>query len=525
MMEGRRSGIVRSSLTSLRAAACTGRDAMVRYITLLGMLLVALMPRSLSAGEEHAPPAAAPAAAPAVTHHSIEVNGKRLAYTATAGYLTLTDKEGKPQANIFFVAYTKDGDESVTRRPLAFAFNGGPGASSVWLHLGGIGPKRVPLAGDGTQLPVVDRLVDNEWTWLTFTDLVFIDPVGTGYSRAAPGVDASQFYNVPGDIDASGEFIRRYVTQYERWLSPKLVIGESYGTTRAAGLATRLPQAAGLDLAGVVLLSSALSFQTFFPEGGNDLPYPLALPTFTAVAAYHQRLPAAAPDLAQVEQWALTEYAAALAQGDRLPEAERSRLLDRLVQLTGLPRDYLEMSHLRVGAAQFTKELLRDQGRVVGLLDGRVAGVDTSALGEFPEYDPSLFLTTGPYVAVINDYLRRDLGFETTLRYEYLSRQVNREWKYASAGRGYLYVADDLAEAMTKDRRLRVFSGAGRYDLTTPYLSQQYTFDHMELDPSVRGRLTFKVYPSGHQLYTDLASLKELTADAAAFVDGTRAGR
>jgi carboxypeptidase C (cathepsin A) len=477
----------------------------------LGILLVTATAR---AANTNVSPSVLPSA-PVVTHHALKLDGEILDYTATAGCLPLQDEAGRLQANIFFVAYTKDGVESLARRPITFAFNGGPGAASVWLHLGALGPKRVALGDSGLALPATDRLVENDQTWLGFTDLVFVDPIGTGYSRAASDVDAKQFYNVPKDVEVAARFIRQYVSRYERWLSPKFVVGESYGTTRAAGLANRLQHATGMNLNGVILLSSALSFETFSYDRGNDVAFALALPSFAAAASYHQK---ATADLAKVEQWALDEYLPALAQGDALPKAEQRRIVERMAKYTGLSTNYIATSRLRVSAVRFTKELLRAEARTIGLMDSRVVGVDVTPRGEYPHFDPAFFLVTGPFVATLNDYLRHDLDCETNIPYEFLSEKVNRAWKWIEQGQGYVDVADDLAEAMTRDPHLRVFAAAGIYDLTTPYLGQRYAFDHMALDPSLRHNLTFVTYPAGHQIYTDPASLKKLRVDAAAFV-------
>lgn len=464
------------------------------------------------------------------TYHSIKLHGKTLDYTATAGYLLLRDDQGKLQAKIFFVAYTKQGVSDLSRRPISFAFNGGPGASTVFLHLGGLGPIRVPLGADGTKLPARDELTENAQTWLEFTDLVFVDPIGTGYSRAAKGVDAKTFYDVRKDIDVAADFIRLYVTTYHRWLSPKFVIGESYGTTRAAGLASQLQNKGGINLAGVILLSTALDFQAFQSGNGNDLPYALDLPTFTAVAAYHHVLPAESSralhqTLARAADWALNDYLTALAKGDTISHSERARVVAQLTQYTGLPTNYIEASRCRISASRFAKELLRSRNRTVGLLDGRVIGINRSRLGEYPRYDPAMFLVTGPYKAALIHYLRQDLNFKSTRDYKVFSGEVNHDWKWDTGGGGYPYVAGDLADAMSKDPRFRVFVGAGMYDLTTPYLGQQYTFDHLGLDPALRRNITFRLYPSGHQIYTDNASLKRLTSDVTKFVKQTLPGR
>jgi carboxypeptidase C (cathepsin A) len=460
-----------------------------------------------------------------VTRHSLKVEGETLKYRATAGYMPLRDEAGKLQARIFFIAYEREGSGERAQRPLTFAFNGGPGASSIWLHLGALGPKRVLLAADGTALPTADRLVDNECTWLGFTDLVFVDPIGTGYSRAAEGVDAKPFYAVAKDVEVAATFIRLYVTQHERWLSPKYVVGESYGTTRAAGLANHLQETTGMNLSGAILISSALNFESFSFGEGNDLPCTLVLPSCTAAAWYHKKLAAdlqgdLTQTLARAQDWAMTEYSAALAKGDTLPDAERHRVAGQLAAYTGLAKDFVEMSRLRIGSGRFIKELLRRESRIIGMMDSRVTSPDMELQGDYPHFDPAMFTVTGPFVATLNDYLRRDLKFQTDLPYEFLSREVNQAWKWTSGGQGYLYVADDLAAAMTRDNHFRVFAAAGLYDLTTPYLTQQYTFDHLGLDASRRSNLIFMTYPSGHQIYTDPPSLKKLKADVETFVKG-----
>ncbi|HTR35772.1 MAG TPA: hypothetical protein VMH80_07725 [Bryobacteraceae bacterium] len=482
-------------------------------ILLVGLLLS----NGRSYGDETNVPTASAAVSeqPMVTHHSIRIDGTSLDYAATAGFLPLRDDSGKLQANMFFVAYTKEGETNRSSRPITFAFNGGPGASSMWLHLGALGPKRVALPANGMKLPETNRLVENDETWLDFGDLVFVDPIGTGYSRAAMGVDAKQFYTLPKDIDVAARFIRTYVTQYERWLSPKFIAGESYGTTRAAALANRLQSMAGLDLNGVILLSSALSFQAFSYDGGNDIAYALAVPTFAAAASYHKK---AFTDQAAVEQWVLHDYLPALAKGDALAQDARERTIEKMAAYTGLSTNYIETSGLRVNAAGFVKELLRGEGHILGYMDSRVVGEDVIPRGEYAHFDPAFFLATGPFVSTLNDYVRHELNFQTDLPYEYLSSEVNGSWKWIEHGQGYVYVADDLAEAMTRDEHFRVFAGAGEYDLTTPWFGQKYVFDHMGLDPSRRANLTFRVYPAGHQMYTDPVSLKKLHDDVAAFV-------
>ena len=463
--------------------------------------------------------------APVVTQHAITLNGQQLTYTATAGYIPITDDSGKLQADIFYVAYTRPGTAAGAARPVTFAFNGGPGASSMWLHLG-VGPKRVVLALDGTALPNSTVLTDNEATWLDFTDLVFVDPVGTGFSRAADGVDPKQFYEVRSDIQVAGSFIRRYITRYQRWLSPKFILGESYGTTRAAGLVNRLQDVAGINVNGVILVSCALDFQTFSFDPANDLAYALVLPSYAATAWYHTKRKATQPQvdlsdtLERAEKWAISDYLVALAKGDTLSQPERNRVALQIAQYIGLPQGEIERNRLRIGPARFGRRLLRDEELILGRLDGRVTSAAIPG-SDYSDSDPAFFLVTGPLVDAINDYLERDLQYRSDLRYEFLSREANHSWKWLSGGQGYVYVADELAEAMSRDGRLRVFAGAGYFDLATPYLAQKYTFDHMGLASQLRDHITFEAYPTGHQIYADPASARKLKDDVAAFMQCT----
>jgi carboxypeptidase C (cathepsin A) len=488
------------------------------------LLLAAALLQPVTLAQTAAPPAppatpkaAAPAAA-AVTRHALAIGGERIAYTATAGFIPLTDESGKVQASIFYVAYVKD-DADPQRRPVTFAFNGGPGASSMWLHLG-VGPKRVPLPEDGTRLPAATRLADNEASWLPFTDLVFIDPVGTGYSRAGEGVDEHQFYEVVRDVQAAASFVRRWLERNQRWLSPKFIAGESYGTTRAAALVNRLQEAAGVNVNGVMLVSSVLDFQTIAFQPPNDLAFALALPSYAATLWYHRKLPGDVDaQVREAAQWALSEYLVALGKGDALSGAERDRIVVQLVRYTGLPKSEILRNHLRIGPGLFGKHVLQPATRYVGRFDARVTAAQSMAGPDRGEFDPSFFLVTGPLVEGLNAYLRSELQFSSDLRYEYLSREANRSWKWnVNNAQGFLYVADELSEAMGRDPRLKVFGAAGYYDLATPWLAQKYSFDHMELDESLRGNLTFAAYPSGHQIYTDPASALKLQADVRRFV-------
>ena len=478
---------------------------------------------------------------PSVTHHVARINGEEISYTATAGYLQTLDPAGKPRAEIFYTAYVKDDAEKSDSsapaeaaelrragRPVTFAFNGGPGAASMWLNLGALGPKRVQQADEGKSLPNPIELVDNEFTWLEFTDLVFVDPVGTGYSRPAPGVEAKTFYNVEADVESTASFIRLYVTRNERWLSPKFLAGESYGGTRAAALSTQLQNGLGMNLRGIVLISSVLDFQTISFEFGNDLPYALYLPGYTAIAWYHKKLPEdlqklQLPEaLAEAERWATEKYLPALAKGDSLTDEERSAAVKDLARYTGLPAPLLVRTNLRMPNRRFAKELLRDQSRVLGVMDGRVTGFDTDPAVPHAEYDPSFYIQTVPFVACMNAYLRSELKFETDLEYEYLNGEVSRSWKWGERNDGYLNELEALRRAVTENMQLRLFVANGIYDLNTSYFATKYALNHLGLNPNLQANVRSRQYPAGHMLYTDPACLKQLKEDVAAFYKDSR---
>ncbi len=469
------------------------------------------------------------------TSHSITIGGRDLAYTAIAGRIILKaedEKEGeKAKAAVFFIAYLLDRPEGATEadhvatRPITFSFNGGPGSSSVWLHLGVLGPRRVVLERDGQPLPPPYELVDNEFTLLDKTDLVFIDPVTTGFSRAVPGEKDKQFHGFKPDIESVGDFIRLFTSRYRRWGSPRFLIGESYGTTRAAGLSGYLQERHGLYLNGIMLVSVVLNFMTLAFDQGNDLPYILFLPTYAATARYHHRLSGEwqtelGQALAEVEAFALGEYATALLQGDALDSDSRRQLAERLARYTGLSVDYIEQSDLRINIHRFVKELLRDQRRTVGRLDSRYTGIDRDAAGEFHEFDPSLALIQGPYTGTFNDYIRRELQFESDLPYEVLTRRVH-PWSYEQNQNSYVNVGETLRKAMSMNPHLKVLVANGYYDLATPYLATKYTFNHLGLDETLRGNITMTFYEAGHMMYIHDPSLAQLKQDLDAFMDGT----
>lgn len=458
---------------------------------------------------------------PVETRHEITINGSKLAYTATAGTMPLTDENGETQAHIYYTAYTLDGQTDPAKRPLMFVFNGGPGSSSVWLHLGALGPQRVRMQDEGWLPPAPYQLVENPHTWLDLADLVFIDPVGTGLSRAVKADDSKKYWSVKGDLESVGEFIRLYLSRTKRWTSPLFLAGESYGTTRAAGLAGLLIEK-GIALNGIILISTILSFQTAHFERGNDLPYALFLPTYTATAWYHGKLPADLQQkplrdvLAEVEAWAEGEYTLALSRGDRLPAKEREAITRKLARYTGLSRQYIDGTNLRVHIHRFCKELLRDQKRTVGRLDSRFKGMDALAVTEFPEFDPSYSAILPPYTAMMNHYLRTDLGYETDEEYKILSFKVNESWEWERGK--FADTSEALRGALTRNPFMKVMVGMGYYDLATPHFAALYTLNHMDLDPSLRANIQLADYEAGHMYYLDVNALVKLKQDTANFV-------
>jgi carboxypeptidase C (cathepsin A) len=474
------------------------------------------------------PPPADPAmtdGAPVVAHHTISVAGRTLEYTTTTGMMPLRNAAtGETEARVFFVAYTLDGVADRSQRPLMFSFNGGPGSSSVWLHLGALGPRRVEMMENGEMPAPPFRLVDNDQTWLDATDLVFIDPVGTGYSRAARPELGQRYFGLQGDIQSVGDFIRLYLTKNERWTSPLFLVGESYGTTRASGLSGYLIEK-GIAFNGILLISTIMNFQTARFARGNDLPYVLFLPTYTAIAWYHKKLP---PDLQreglrrtldEVERWAATDYTTALAKGNKLTPAERQDVVNKLARYTGLSKEYVDQSDFRIEIQHFDKELLRSERRTVGRLDGRFKGLDESAVAETPDFDPSMAAIRPPYTSTFNDYVRGELGFKSDLEYFILGGGVGR-WDFGSDN-AYADTSISLQSAFAKNPYMKLFVGCGYYDLATPYFAAQYTLDHMALDPSLRGNVQLHYYEAGHMMYIDRRSLAQLKRDVAAFVQSS----
>lgn len=458
-----------------------------------------------------------------VTRQSIRVGSRTLNYTVTTGYMPIRDERtGETEAKIFFMAYKLDTPNPAEKRPLMFSFNGGPGSASVWLHLGALGPKRVQMLDNGFMPPPPYKMVDNEYTWLTETDLVFIDPVGTGFSRALDPKKAEKFFSVNGDIQSVGEFIRLYLTRYERWSSPLFLVGESYGTTRAAGLSGYLFEK-GIAFNGIALVSNVMNFQTIRFADGNDLPLTFIFPSYAATAWYHKKLPAdlqAKPletVLREAESFSVNEYGPALTRIDRLSPQEKDALLEEYSRYSGLSKSFVDQNNFRVDLSEFMKELLRDKRLMIGRLDSRFTGYDSSAAGDNPDFDPSMTAIRTPYTAVFNDYVRRDLKFKTDLEYYILGGGITSPWNW-NVNNGYANTSIPLSSAMRKNPYMKVFVASGYYDMATPYFATEYTLSNMNLEPPLRKNVSVKYYEAGHMMYIEKSSLKKLKDDIVGFI-------
>ncbi|MDQ2889113.1 MAG: peptidase S10 [Gemmatimonadota bacterium] len=459
-----------------------------------------------------------------VTHHTAMVGGHQIAYTAHAGTLVLRDDEGKPDASVFFIAYTRDG-ENATSRPLTFFFNGGPGSASLWLDMGIMSPMHPEMGPNGSQPAPPYNLVDNANSPLDVTDLVQIDAMMTGYTRPAKGIKATAFTGAPNDIKMFGTFIREYLDKYHRWKSPKYLFGESYGTFRSAGLASELQSAEGIELNGIMLLGTVLDFQYIQPSPTNDIAYAAFLPTFTATAWYHKKLPASiqGETLEQVVQqsrdYAFGDYLGALAKGNTLTAAQRAAVAQRLAQLTGVSQQFIMNTNLRIDAGTFRTELLRDQREMLGRYDSRMIGINGNASSTRQDYDPSDVAPTGAFMSAFMRYLHDDLGYSSDLQY-YMGGHTGR-WDYSALGSEYPSEVEALRTAMAKDPYLHVMVGAGYYDTATPFANAEYTFNHLGFDKTYSDRVEFKYYESGHMAYLNQASARQLKSDIASFIAAT----
>ncbi|MFM7295149.1 MAG: S10 family peptidase [Burkholderiales bacterium] len=466
-----------------------------------------------------------------ITRHKTKINGKTMAYTATCGTWVMReehDKDGehlgqKPTSAMFFTAYTKDGVRDVADRPIMFCFNGGPGSSSVWLHLGLIGPKRVTLDREGNAGAPPYKLIDNDFSMLSDADLVFIDPVGTGYSRMIEGEKTKEYHEYQRDLESVGAFIRLFVSRHERWASPKFIAGESYGTTRACGLAGLLQDRYGMYINGLYLISVALDFQTIRFDHGNELPPVMYLPTYAATAWVHKKLPSelqkksVASLVKEVEAFAATEYAHALFQGDKLAPKEFDKVATQIARYTGLSVAYVKSTKLRVQIHRFCKELLRDEGKTVGRLDSRFTACDRDSAGEQFEFDPAHAAIGGAFATTLNDYLRRTLKFETDLDYRVLSA-LYMTWGWKDFANRYVNVGETLRRAMNMNPHLKVYVANGYYDMATPHFASDYTVNHLSLDAPLAKNISQYYYEAGHMMYIHAPSLTKMAADMRDFL-------
>jgi carboxypeptidase C (cathepsin A) len=488
---------------------------------------------------KEAKPAPAPPAEPqeriVATDHTYSLGKKKLEYTATCGTVMLRDYDGdgrdsegkrkgdKPRATMFFTAYTLKGVKKPEKRPVIFSFNGGPGSSSVWLHLGILGPHRVATDEMGNSPPPPYALVDNEHTLLAESDLVFIDPVGTGHSRMVEGEKVAEFHEYQRDLDAVGEFIRLYLARYGRWGSPKYLIGESYGTTRAAGLSLHLQEKHDIFLNGIMLVSLAVDLQTLSFDPGNELPYALFVPTYAATAWYHKAL---APDLqkkplrevvALAEAFAIEEYSVALLQGSRLPPAKRKHVARQVARFSGLSAEFVERCDLRPHEFRFFKELLRHRGLTVGRLDSRFLGRDRDDAGEKPDDDPAMTNLIGAYAAGINRLLKDKLKFDSDAPYV-VHAPLWEKWAWKDFANKYVNVGETLRRAMHANPHMRVYAACGYYDLGTPHAAADYTISHLGLREGQRENVTVSYFEAGHMMYIHRPSLARMAKEIKAFV-------
>jgi carboxypeptidase C (cathepsin A) len=461
---------------------------------------------------------------PVITHHKMMLAGKTLSYTATTGFMPMKDDQGKVEARMFYVAYTLDAPGP--KRPLTFAFNGGPGSATIWLHMGCFGPKRVKMKPNGFMPAPPFEWEDNQNTILDKTDLVFVDAIGTGYSRAASPEMGKKFWGVAGDIAVFGDFIRLYLQRNSRWTSPVYLAGESYGTTRAAGLSGYLVDH-GIALNGIVLISTVLNFGTISFGVGNDLPYILYLPTYAETAAYHHKLgPEQEKDTealrVEVEKFAAGEYTLALQQGDAIDASLRESVIAKMARYTGLSKQFIARCNLRVDLSHFDTELLRDEAKMAGRLDGRFTGSNETATQLTPEFDPSESAIRPPYTSVFGDYVKTELGFQSDEVYYVLGGGIGR-WDFdtGSGGRGFADTSQGLRHAFAKNPFLQVYIAEGIYDAATPYFAVEYTFNHMGLTAEQHKNISSAHYNAGHMVYIDNESMAKLKHDVDALFERT----
>jgi carboxypeptidase C (cathepsin A) len=464
-----------------------------------------------------------------VTQHTITMGGVPIAYTATAGTLIVRNAKDEPWASLSYVAYVKK-DAAPGRRPITFAFNGGPGSSSVWLHMGALGPRRVVVADVAPTPPPPYQVVDNAYGVLDKTDLVMIDPVGTGLSKAVGEAKDKDFWGADPDIESISRFIKQYVSDNGRWNSPKYLLGESYGTTRGPGIVDWL-QGKGMAFNGIVLVSVAMDLGALFDYSANDRPFPLVLPGYAAVSAYHKVLPTTPANLeaflTEVRQYAAGEYSSALLAGDSLTASRRAAVVKKLHEYTGLSEDYVDKANLRIGVGKYSQELMRQKGVTVGRLDARFLGPTLDILAKEADYDPQASAITAAYTSAFLAYYNDELKFGQGKAYQVTNYEVAGAWDFKHKiggdqfGQPMIDAVPDLAHAMTVNPNLHVLVQGGTYDLATPFYATEVQMDALHVTPDLRKNVTMKFYPAGHMMYVNEPSLKAFKADIAEFIDRT----
>ena len=481
-------------------------------------------------------PAEAAAATPppkeesSVTDHSIKINGQTIPYKATAATILLKNEKDEPTALVFYVAYTRSDVKDTSQRPVAFIYNGGPGSSTVWLHMGSFSPRRVITVNADATPPAPYKLLENPYCLLDKSDLVFVDPVGTGFSHAVGKAQDKDFWGVDQDVKSLAQFVNTYVSRNSRWNSPKFLIGESYGTFRSAALSNYLQSHDGLYFNGIALISSVLNLGTISFNAGEDMPYIFYLPSYAATAWYHKVLKDRPDNLSafleEARKYAQTEYADALMKGSRLSESEKAAVAKKVSRYTGLSEDYLVKADLRVNLFQFMKELQRTRGLTTGRLDARYSGWSYDLLGEYAEYDPQDTSTTGPFTAAFNNYIREELKFGQDKTYHTGSDEAERAWDWKHrAGENFGFpgspnVEGDLIQAMLTNPHLQIEVENGLYDLATPFYATEYTMEHLGLPEKLQKNIHLQYYDAGHMMYLRDEDLAKLKTNIAVFIEG-----
>ena len=465
-----------------------------------------------------------------VTHHKVIIGGKTIQYTATAGALILRNSQDEPIAFYGYTAYTKDEESELDKRPITFAYNGGPGSSSMWLHMGALGPKRVVVNDPYNNKPAPYKVEDNQFSILDKSDVVLIDPVGTGISKAVGKANNKDFWGVDEDIKSVSGFIKQYINENNRWPSPKFILGESYGTMRSAGVANYLQEELGIALNGIILVSTVLDIRTLTFQQGDDLSYILHLPAYAVSAWYHDKIVDKTKDIAlfaeKARSFASGEYASALMKGSDLTDEEFDKIATQYAALTGLSKEYVRRANLRVKEPQFSQELLRTERMTVGRLDARYKGINENLLSEGTSYDPQSSSISPPYISAFLDYYYNELKVNKMLTYKtsaYSTPGFTWDWKHKKNHVNWDPItpntAVDLAEVMRRNPSLRVLAINGYYDLATPFYAAEYTLKHMGLEKHIQSNIIFKYYESGHMMYIDPVSGKQFKDDIIEFIN------